>query len=253
MLSSPRDLAASLRGIDRGLRRDDRADRGDRAVRGRLPDLQHAVDDRRRARPRARPAARGRGDAGQVDAFILVQALVLGVARVGSSASRSAVALAGWHRGGWIRADRLGPARARRSIDAGSMRSRRSSSGVVSHARAPRIEPARRAGRISAGRSAQVAPRTAGRPPRAPALARRGLRLRRRRSVSLVWPRDARRRRRCFARSPSTPCSSWSRRSSPFVLPCARPARRRAVRRAHRARGAARPRVGRSAIGAGRP
>ena len=38
----------------------DRADRGDRPVRRRVPDLQHAVDDRRRAGPRRRAAARGR-------------------------------------------------------------------------------------------------------------------------------------------------------------------------------------------------
>ena len=53
--------------LDRGLPLDDRPDRGGRAVRRGVPDLQHAVDDRDRARPRAGAAAGGRGDTPPAD------------------------------------------------------------------------------------------------------------------------------------------------------------------------------------------
>ena len=51
VLSTPDDLAALAPLLDHGLRGDHRAHRRGRALRGGLPDLQHAVDDRRRTRP----------------------------------------------------------------------------------------------------------------------------------------------------------------------------------------------------------
>ena len=48
--------------LDDRLPGDDRAHRGARPVRRRVPHLQHPVDDRRRAGPRGRPAPGGRGD-----------------------------------------------------------------------------------------------------------------------------------------------------------------------------------------------
>ena len=64
--------------LDGRLPVDDGADRRGRAVRRGVPDLQHAVDDGRRARPRARPAACRRRDPRPGDRFVLARPLVLG-------------------------------------------------------------------------------------------------------------------------------------------------------------------------------
>ncbi len=67
VLSSPRDLASSLRASTGDFAATTALIARDRPVRGSVPDLQHAVDDGRRAGPRARPAAGGGRDTRPAD------------------------------------------------------------------------------------------------------------------------------------------------------------------------------------------
>ena len=80
VLSSPQDLAAALRSSTADFQATTALIAAIALFVGRVPHLQHAVDDRHRADPRGRPPARRRARRRrQVMRFILTQALALGV------------------------------------------------------------------------------------------------------------------------------------------------------------------------------
>ena len=194
VLSSPQDLAAALRSLDRRLPGDDRADRRDRPVRRRVPDLQHAVDDRHRAHPRGRPAARRRR--APRPGHVVHAHPGAGprrhrvAARAWSSASLLAIGMVAFVRTvGSVTLER--PAV---PLDAVADRARSSGVGVTL---AAALEPARRASRIQPVEALTGAARPAGRAQRPAALAGRRSSSSSRSSASSSCPRagtDGRRR-----------------------------------------------------------
>ena len=213
VLSSPQDLAAALRASTADFQVDDRADRRDRPVRRRLPDLQHAVDDRLGAHPRSRPVAgrRGAPRTGHV-----VHAHPGAGPRRRRLGARARPRGAARRRDGRLRPDRrIGHPRApgapaRRHRLRTDRRDRRDPRGR------PRARPPGQP--HPAGRGAHPATRSPGGTVRATALARR--RLRRRRARRRPGPASRRRRRAGSSRrSSSTPSCSSPRCSSRSSCP----------------------------------
>ena len=227
-------------GLDRRLPGHDRADRRGRAVRGRVPDLQHAVDDRDRAGPRARPAAGRRRDAPPGDRVRPRP----GAGRSGWSGRRSGslvgfglAALMAWYLGSRrslvpIDGVRSSPAAVVMAVAVGS---------VVTLAAAARAGPPGRADLAGRG-----APADRGEPPiRARARLRWLVVVFVAVAVAGLAPLAARRRAATTASSagsPSTASCSWRSSLTPVLLGAARRLAALPFRLVAPARGAARPR-----------
>ncbi len=232
--------------VDRGFRGDDRAHRRGVAVRGRVPDLQHAVDDRRRASPRAGSPPGGRRDPRPAD-------LVHPRAGIGDRCRRRAA----------------GDRRGRRARDrdglVGRQHRRGAARGTGHHAGPRRGGPRHRScrdprGRPRAGapcrshparRSPQGTPRPADRAPRASALARGGLRRGRGHRPLPVAGRCRRGRPHPLARRVRRPARRSAR--GPVRAAGARPCRWRALRTPRTPGGASRPGVDPARSRPGRP
>ena len=238
VLSSPQDLAASPARLDRRLPGDDRADRRDRAVRRRVPDLQHALDDRRRAGPRGRPAAGGRRDPRPGDvASSSSRRSSLGVLGSLLGLGLGAVLAAG---DGRATCGRSGRSPLERPAAAARCRRRSRSLVGLGVTLAAALEPARRAGRIQPVEALKARLDLPGRATRPAALAGRRLRRRRRSSASSSWPRGAA-APGSSRRSSSTRVLLVATLLIPFVLPALARLAGPAVRARPPPRGAARP------------
>ena len=215
-----RPLVAARRGrvaprLDRRLPGDDRADRRDRAVRRRVPHLQHALDDRRRAGPRARPAAGRRRDPRPARAVR---------PRPGGSSSASSARVLGLARrrrsSPSLMAGRPPDRRARSRSTAAAPRAAARSRSPSRSGSASRSPPrsSRPAGRARSRRSRRSRPGST-RPPRGA----RGCAGSSASSSPSASPgcspgRGPRSARARSARSPSTACCSSPCCSSPFLL-----------------------------------
>ena len=198
-------VAAQLHG---GLPGDDRADRRRRPVRGRVPDLQHALDDGHRANPRAGAAARGRRHPRPAR---LVRPDPGDRARDPGGAARDR---------GRVRAGRADGAGAPDgAVD--PVRARGSAAGFGLHPRGhrPRRDDRRR-DRARSPRRLDLArggaPRAAGPgriPPRPPPLARRGVRRGRGGRAGRLAPRCGPRRPRSFGARLPRPARRRARRA----------------------------------------